>query len=379
MKAVHFGAGNIGRGFIGAVLQDSGYHVVFADVNAELVADLNSAKSYQVIELGEGGQTRTYSDFEAVNSATERERLVQEIATADLVTSSVGANILPHIAELIAIGLEMRTAEKPAVVIACENAVNATDLLAAEILRYRQVQSKARFCNTAVDRIVPMQSDGLFPSVEVETFCEWVIETKNLKGLDFAIPGATMVEELSAYIERKLFTVNTAHCATAYLGQLAGYPTIASAMSDSHIYKQIEDVLEETSAALILKHGFSAMEHHNYVIKTLQRLSSSAIDDKVERVGRQPLRKLSRNERLVSPAAYLAENGRTPRALLSVIAAALVFQSDDDPEVAQLQKLLTTSTPTALTQDVCGIDPDHPLSIELQMVFTARQRKTLAS
>lgn len=257
MKAVHFGAGNIGRGFIGAVLQDSGYHVVFADVNAELVADLNSAKRYQVIELGEGGQTRTYSNFEALNSSTERERLAKEIATADLVTSSVGANILPHIAELIAIGLEMRTAEQPAIVIACENAVNATDLLAAEILRYRQVQSRARFCNTAVDRIVPMQSDGLFPSVEVETFCEWVIETKNLQGLDFAIPGATMVEELSAYIERKLFTVNTAHCATAYLGQLAGYPTIASAMSDSHIYKQIEDVLEETSAALILKHGFS--------------------------------------------------------------------------------------------------------------------------
>lgn len=379
MKAVHFGAGNIGRGFIGSVLQDSGYHVVFADVNAELVADLNSATSYQVIELGEGGQTRTYSNYEAVNSSKERERLAQEIATADLVTASVGANILPHIAELIAIGLEMRTAEKPAVVIACENAVNATDLLAAEILRYQPVQSKARFCNTAVDRIVPMQSAGLFPSVEVEAFSEWVIETKNLKGLDFSIPGATMVEELSAYIERKLFTVNTAHCATAYLGQLAGYPTIASAMSDSHIYKQIEDVLEETSAALILKHGFDAMEHHSYVIKTLQRLSSSAIDDKVERVGRQPLRKLSRYERLVSPAASLAENGRIPGALLAVIAAALVFQSDDDPEVAQLQKSLAGFTPTELTEDICGIGTGHPLSRELRAVFTSRQRKTLAS
>lgn len=379
MKAVHFGAGNIGRGFIGSVLQEAGYHVVFADVNAELVAALNDSKAYQVIELGTGGLTHHYNNYEALNSLTDRDRLIQEIATADVITASVGANILPRIADVIAIGLDLRKAHQPAVVMACENAVNATDILAAEILKYHAVQSKARFCNTAVDRIVPMQPEGLSPSVEVEAFSEWVIETKNLQGFDFAIDGALMVKELGPYIERKLFTVNTAHCATAYLGQLAGYPTIASAMSDSSIYQQIERVLAETSQALILKYDFEPATHRTYVVKTLQRLSSTVIDDQVERVGRQPLRKLSRNERLVSPAAYLAEHGISPRFLLSVIAAALEFHSDEDPEVALLKQQLSKFSAAELVLKVCGVSPEHPLSRDLMMVFTDHQSKSLAS
>ena len=67
MRAVHFGAGNIGRGFIGELLQDAGYHVTFADVNATVVEKLATLGSYRVIELGAGGKTKTYSNFAIVH------------------------------------------------------------------------------------------------------------------------------------------------------------------------------------------------------------------------------------------------------------------------------------------------------------------------
>ena len=47
-KAIQFGAGNIGRGFIGAVLEKAGYHVVFADVNEQIVDRINRDKGYTV-------------------------------------------------------------------------------------------------------------------------------------------------------------------------------------------------------------------------------------------------------------------------------------------------------------------------------------------
>ena len=55
MKAVHFGAGNIGREFVGQLLHDSGYEVVFADVADALIEALQHADSYVVREIGEGG------------------------------------------------------------------------------------------------------------------------------------------------------------------------------------------------------------------------------------------------------------------------------------------------------------------------------------
>lgn len=52
-KAVQFGAGNIGRGFIGLVLEQAGYHVVFADINQNVIDKLNNEKSYTVHVMDE--------------------------------------------------------------------------------------------------------------------------------------------------------------------------------------------------------------------------------------------------------------------------------------------------------------------------------------
>src|SRR5690606_30571320 len=94
MKAVHFGAGNIGRGFVGLLLHQGGYELVFSDVAAGLVDAINAADSYTVHEVGEGGADTQVTGFRAINSAEDPEGLVAEIADAEVVTTAVGPTVL---------------------------------------------------------------------------------------------------------------------------------------------------------------------------------------------------------------------------------------------------------------------------------------------
>ena len=363
MTAVHFGAGNIGRGFIGLLLHNAGHHVTFVDVAGPLIEELNAADSYRVIETGVGATTHTVTDFAALNSATQPDDVAEAIATADIVTTAVGPNVLKFVAPLIARGLELRTSEAPLVVMACENAIGATDILRSEIEKNTDsgALSRGTFANTAVDRIVPLQPDGHGLDVTVESFCEWVIDRSAFAGEAPSIPEAHFVENLSPYIERKLLTVNTGHASTAYLGKQRGATYIAEAIDDPEVRVAVTAVLAETTEMLVRRHGMPLAEQQEYAAKTLTRFTNPDLADLVDRVGRQPIRKLSRHERLIEPAAALAETGVTPKALLAVVTAAMKFDVADDPESVELQLRRHTSTAEDIARDVCGIDETHPL------------------
>jgi mannitol-1-phosphate 5-dehydrogenase len=379
VKAVHFGAGNIGRGFVGLLLHDAGYEVVFADVADALIEQLAAADSYAVHEVGENPAVKTVNNFRALNSKTQEAELIKEIATADIVTTAVGPHVLKFVAPVIARGIVARGAElAPLQVMACENAINATDILAKEVASQPgaaagALDGKAVFANTAVDRIVPNQEAGQGLDVTVETFYEWVIDRTAFAGAAPVIPGATFVDELSPYIERKLFTVNTGHASAAYFGFEAGLEKISDAMEDQDVAEDVRAVLEETKQLLVSKHGFSNDEQEAYVQKILVRFSNPYLPDTVHRVGRAPLRKLSRHERFIGPAAELAERGVVPEALLGAIAAALRFNDPADVEVTELTAILASASPADATARITGLEPGHPLFNAVSTLVEERQ------
>lgn len=105
-KAIQFGAGNIGRGFIGALLSKAGYHVVFADVNREIINKINEDKSYTIhvmdVECGE----ERIENISGVLSIEDS--IFNEIKTAEIITTAVGPVVLPKIAETLAKGIRLR-------------------------------------------------------------------------------------------------------------------------------------------------------------------------------------------------------------------------------------------------------------------------------
>ena len=370
--AVHFGGGNIGRGFIAELFHKTGYRIVFVDVVDKLIDDINATKSYTVTEVGADGERSFKIDnYTALNSKYKEAETIDEISRADVVTCAVGPNILKFIAPVIAKAVQKRTASRPLAVIACENMINATDALKGFIVDEKnmpkdfvesELSNKAEFGNSAIDRIVPTQPDGAGLNVKIEKFYEWCVETSGFKSGHPEIEGVHWVDDLEPFIERKLYTVNTSHATAAYFGYHKGVQTIHEAMADSEIKNEVHEALAETAHLIVNKHGITKEGQEEYVNTIITRISNPHLEDVPVRVGRAPLRKLGRKERFIGPAAQLAEMGYDVTALIKGVEMALRFQDvEGDDESFELAKIMSSMSGPEATTKLTGLEKSHPL------------------
>ncbi|TFC01050.1 mannitol-1-phosphate 5-dehydrogenase [Cryobacterium adonitolivorans] len=365
MRAVHFGAGNIGRGFIALALHRAGYDVTFVDVSATLIDAINAASKYEVREIGPIGVVHLVDGISGINSRTDPDAAARAVAAADVVTCAVGATVLPFIAPIIRAGILARASDAPKLaILACENAIGASDTLREHVadggIDTALLFNRTVFANTAVDRIVPGQASGGIDVVVGEHF-EWIIDRTPFTGAEPKIPDARYVDNLTPFIERKLFAVNTAHATTAYYGFLAGAESIADALAIPSVRAEVDAVVAASSALLVDSHGFDPEELAAYIAQAIKRFEDPDLPDTCIRIGRQPLRKISRTERFIAPAARLAESGGDPAALVRAYGAALRFDVLDDAQSVELQSLLASHAPATFVTRVTGIEASHPL------------------
>ncbi|MEX0334274.1 mannitol-1-phosphate 5-dehydrogenase [Vibrio tubiashii] len=379
-NAVHFGAGNIGRGFIGKLLADADVEVTFADVDTPLVDQLSHKQEYKVKVVGTECQIETVTHVTAVNSASED--VIERIAKTDLVTTAVGPNVLDIIAKTIATGITKRFEsgnESPLNIIACENMVRGTTHLKGEVYKHLDSSLHVKadelvgFVDSAVDRIVPpaeaANDDPL--EVTVESFSEWIVDEQQFKGEIPDISGMEKTDNLMAFVERKLFTLNTGHCITAYLGCLKGHQTIRQAIEDPEIRADVKQAMFESGEVLIRRYGFDRELHNAYIEKILSRFANPYLVDEVDRVGRQPIRKLGANDRLVKPLLGTIEYGTENQTLLKGIAAALKYKSEDDPQAIELQTSLQEHGIRHTLARYTGLDENSEEVAQIESFFAA--------
>lgn len=370
-QAVHFGAGNIGRGFIGEILFENGFEIAFVDVNETIIDALNQRNAYE-IEIAEEGQRHiAVSGVRGINNRLNPEEVVTAISTADLVTTAIGPNILPFIASLVAEGIEARRQAgntKPLDVLACENMIGGSAFLYQEVKKHLSEEGLAfaeayiGFPNAAVDRIVPAQSheDPLF--VVVEPFNEWVVETKGMKNPDLKLEGVHYEGDLEPFIERKLFSVNSGHATSAYTGAHFGATTILEALQNPEVKSKVEAVLAEIRSLLIAKWNFdeeALVDYHKVIIS---RFENPYIVDDIARVARTPIRKLGYDERFIRPIRELRERGLSYDNLLATVSYIFGYKDETDEQSVQLQTLLQEKSMPEVVAEVTGLN--DPVLIE---------------
>ena len=346
-KAIQFGAGNIGRGFIGSLLYKAGYHVVFADVNTEIIDKINKDKEYTIHVMDTVCSEEKVNDISGVISINNE--IYKEIVEAEIITIAIGPVVLPRIAPTIAKGIALRKengVKNYLNIIACENAIKASSQLEEEVKKYLTkdevdyLEEFVGFPNCSVDRIVPPVKSENILDVVVENYYEWNVEEKAFKGEIPKIEGMNLVDNLMAYIERKLFTLNTGHAITAYFGYLKGYETIEESIKDEVIYDFVKKAMIESGKGLIAKYNFDEEAHYKYINKIIDRFKNPYLKDDVARVGREPLRKLNENDRLIKPLITARGFNINTDNLLLGVGAALHYDNKEDAQSVQLQSLI---------------------------------------
>lgn len=370
--AIQFGAGNIGRGFIGKLLSEAGYNVYFADINKTVIQDLQDKKEYVVEVVGSNYKEETVKNVDGVLSTDEK--LLELISKAEIITTAVGPNVLKIIAKTIAEGLSIRFNSGNSEylnIIACENMIQGSSFLKKEVYRYldddvkKYADQYIGFPDSAVDRIVPpMEESKDVLRVRVEEFKEWIVDETLFKGEIPKIEGMQLTDNLMAFVERKLFTLNTGHAITAYLGVLKGYDTVKESIEDEDIQKLVISAMKESGEVLINRYGFDREAHYKYIEKILNRFKNPYLKDEVKRVGREPLRKLSFNDRLVKPLRGTMEYSLKNDSLVYGIAAALMYSNDEDTQAMELQKKIKSEGIEEVVKEVtCLEDSSQILKI----------------
>ncbi|MDF7670522.1 mannitol-1-phosphate 5-dehydrogenase [Orbaceae bacterium ESL0721] len=382
MQALHFGAGNIGRGFIGKLLSDAGVHVTFADVNQQVVDAIATRHQYPVNVVGEQSTTEIVTGVDAINSTSEK--VIDYIASVDLITTAVGPQVLTYIAPTVAKGIIERHKQgnnRPLNIIACENMVRGTSHFKQVIVKALPqdllpwVDAHIGFVDSAVDRIVPpaVSESGDILEVTVETFSEWIVDKNQFIGEIPTIKGMEPVDNLMAFVERKLFTLNTGHAITAYLGFYKGIDTIRDAILDDRIRSIVRGAMEESGLVLIKRYQFDPEKHRAYIEKILSRFENPYLHDDTARVGRQPIRKLGANDRLVKPLLGTFEYQTSNDNLLIGIAAALNYRNDEDDQAVKLAKMIEEQGVKSAFCEISEIKQDNPVVALIEAHYTKLQ------
>ncbi len=365
-KAVMYGAGNIGRGFIGKVFSEAGYEVIFIDVVPAVVDQLNRDREYPV-RLVSNDEIRevTVKNVRAVNGM-DGKAVAEEICGADVMATAVGVNILPRIIANIAAGLDLRAAKSvPLDIIICENLLDADQYLREllqkavkpETLDY--LENKVGLVEASIGRMVPVMTDemreGNILRVWVEPYEKLPVDREAFRAPIPPIANLVPFSPFGFYIRRKLFVHNMGHALCAYFGWLKGYTYIYEAAEDEEIAARARDAMLNVAAALHRDYGIPLSEIEDNVYDLIRRFGNRVLKDSIARVGRDPIRKLKSIDRLTGAALYCVEQGTSADNILPGIAAALCFNPPEDEAAVEIQRNIAEHGVRSVIQTFCGI------------------------
>jgi mannitol-1-phosphate 5-dehydrogenase len=341
---VLFGAGKIGRSFIGQLFSKGGFHVIFIDVFKPVIDELNSRKCYNIVVKDEVESVIAVQNVSGIFGGDEQE-VIRAIAAARILAVAVGQQGLKTAIPLIAKGVIARFElpnATPLDIILAENLRNAAEFMTVELKKYLPnnypIEQRIGLIETSIGKMVPimpkkeMEADIL--QVFAEPYNTLILDKKGFKNQIPDIEGLSPKENMKAWVDRKLFIHNLGHAVTAYLGYLA-YPEITQlfeVLLDADIRTKVRNTMLQAAQILLRKYPseFTLESLTEHIDDLIHRFQNKALGDTIFRVGCDLQRKLSAQDRIAG-AIHLARELNLPYDLILYgLVAGFHFRATDE-------------------------------------------------
>jgi len=343
-KLVLFGAGKIGRSFIGQLFSRGGYEVVFIDVFKQVIDELNRLGNYRVVIKGDVESVITIENVRGVFGG-DTEKVIAEVASARIVAVSVGQNGLNAIMSLIAQGLVRRyesAGATPLDIIIAENLRNAAEFLNEELKQYLPegfpIDERVGLIETSIGKMVPIMlkkdMDEDILQVFAEPYNTLILDKLAFKNQIPDIDGLAPKENMKAWVDRKLFIHNLGHATAAYIG-FQKFPQavyLYEVLADNDVFTQTRQTMLQSAEILMTLYPgeFTIVQLTNHIDDLLSRFQNRALGDTIFRVGCDLFRKLGPDDRLAAPIRAALELGKPFNLIVEAVIATFSFKAKDE-------------------------------------------------
>ena len=312
--AVHFGAGNIGRGFIAPVLQENNYEVIFVDVNKDIIEQINLQKRYKVSSISLNKTTDIFVENISGLLLEDKKLLYEKIAQCDLVTTSVGPKFVKDIFDLVS---NIKT-EKTQSFIAFENMYRASTTNSN-----KSSLGKLVLIDAVVDKIIPPQNKTSL-DVIVEEYGSIILD-KNIETKPLNESKIVSYRDYEHEFYKKLWLLNGLHLKLAYFGLSRNFKYIHEILNNQEGIEFAEKALDSLSKAYNL-FSKSTEDLKDFKQTILTRFSLPEIQDEVIRIARNPEIKFSKDERFERPLRLLISANESVETFKEIID--IIFENE---------------------------------------------------
>lgn len=390
-RIVIFGAGKIGRSFIGQLFSRSGYEVVFVDIDNQIVSALNERRQYKVVVKEDVSEEIIVENVRAIHGLQINE-VVNEISMAGILAVSVGKNALGKIVPVIAKGIEKRFSDNPEAapldIILAENMRSAASFFRGELLRYQQADfpifDKVGLVETSIGKMVPIMTEAEAKAdpllVFAEAYNQLILDKKGFVGDIPEVIDLAPKSNIKAWVDRKAFIHNLGHATAAYYGFYL-HPEcryMHEVLADSKVYQFTKSVMKQAGDMLlkIYPDDFDRQDLEDHIDDLLRRFSNIALGDTVFRVGHDLRRKLGADDRFMGVIKLCKDAGMPYDKIIAAFSNGFHFQARDELGNIYKDDALFLDEwhdhPMEVLSGICGLSDDSDRADVLKMAYPER-------